>query len=409
MLPSLEEDNGCLRLCDIVQFHSPISGGIRRYVGDKARFFSSQENVRHAVLIPGPENRTWKEGKTTWVQLASPRMPGSDSYRLFLSKGGIHRFLEGFGPHLIEVADPYQSTWMALSWARSKRVPVLLFYHSDYPRAWHRTVKKYVGSRPAGLARKMTGWYLGKLLMACNGILVSTRKYERLWKERTQTPVARVPFGFDDNVFYPRPGQGILRDLLPPERRSSPVLLFAGRLAREKRIGDVLEAYAILRRERPDAHLVIVGDGEDRLRLQRKSQDLANPVTWLPFTQCRETMAAYYSEATALVHAGTHETFGYSVLEAAACGTPAVIFNGSGLEEAAHCHPLARVVPHRNPHAMASEMRVILNMINGEEQRWRIHTELAAVRSLHRSGQRWLETIHQWVGHDAIPVDANRP
>lgn len=394
---SFPADTDCLRLCDIVQFHSPISGGIRRYVEDKARFFAKRDHIRHAILIPGPVDRTWEEGNTTWVQMASPRMPGSRSYRLFLSKSGMHRFLEAFNPQLIEVADPYQSTWLALSWARPRKVPILLFYHSDYPRAWHRTLNKFVGHRSASLAQQLSGWYLRKLFRACDGVLVSTRKYERLWKENTETPVARIPFGFDATVFHPRTDQGILRSQLPHDRRNKPVLLFAGRLAREKRIGELLEAVAHLQMGKTDAELVIVGDGEDRERLHERAREREVSVTWLPFTENRDTMAAYYAEADALVHAGMHETFGYSVLEAAACGTPSVIFNGSGLEEAAACHPLARIVRRRQPDEMAAAIDRLLNMPNPLRLRWEVHEFLLQERSLERAGDEWLSACRHWI------------
>lgn len=384
-------------MCDIVQFHSPISGGIRRYVGDKARLFASRDDIQHAVLIPGPDNRTWQEGNTTWVQMASPRMPGSRSYRLFLSKQGMHQFLEAFRPDLIEVADPYQSAWMALSWARARQVPLILFYHSDYPRAWHRTVEKYAGRPLAGISQALIGWYLRKLFTACDGLLVSTRKYERLWRDCSCIPVTRIPFGFDAAVFRPDTQQGLLRRHLPEQRRDARVLLYAGRLAREKRVGEVLDAFAILRSRDAGVELVIVGDGESRQRLRDHAAERRIPVTWLPFTDNRDTIAAYYSEASGFVHAGSYETFGYTVLEAAACGTPSAVFTGSGLEEAAQCHPRSRLVARRAPLAMASALQELLNQPETEAARWQVHHALRAERSLARAGERIFEHNRFWL------------
>ncbi len=385
------------RICDIVQFHSPISGGIRRYVEDKARFYATGEQVDHAVLIPGPANRTWREGNTTWVQMASPRMPGSKSYRLFLSKSGMHRFLESFRPDLIEVADPYQSAWMALAWARRRNVPVVLCYHSDYPRAWHRTVQRYAGRRLAGMAQALIGRYLRKLFTACDGMLVSTRKYERLWGEGFDIPVTRVPFGFDSEVFRPSPGKGLLRRHLPPGRGDARIALYAGRLAREKRVVDVLDAFAVLRSRDPNLELVIVGDGESHEHLRRHASRNGIPVTWLPFVDDRGVLAACYSEAAVFVHAGSCETFGYTVLEAAACGTPSVVCNGSGLEEAALCHPRSRRVTGREPATIAAAIEAVLIQPESLESRWSVYRELCRERSLTTFGNRILEHNRFWI------------
>jgi alpha-1,6-mannosyltransferase len=53
----------------------------------------------------------------------------------------------------------------------------------------------------------------------------------------------------------------------------------------------------------------------------------------LPFVASTTELATVLASADAFVHAGDQETFGLSVLEAMACGTPAVVRAAEGLGE----------------------------------------------------------------------------
>lgn len=378
-----------LRICDIVQFHSPISGGIRRYIEDKARYLATCPNVVHAVLIPGPDSRTWWEGRTRWIQIASPRMPGSKSYRLLLDRGGLNRFLNDLRPNVIEVADPYQTAWTALRWARRHGASVALYYHCDAFRSCHHALSKRFGSLAASLVHRVVGTYLHQLHNQADALLVATEKYQRLWQSRISTPVWRIPLGFDEGVFYPRVESRSLRDELGVGENEY-LLIFAGRLAREKKLFELLHGFEHLRRHRRDCHLVIVGDGEEQDAL-RSHAGLHNlPVHWIGFKRDRAELAVCYSAADAFVHPGTRETYGLSVLEAAACGTPSVVFMGSGLEEASRSHPASRVISHRHPADLADGIHSTLSKQPSFESRWNIHHRLSTVMSTRATLQKLL-------------------
>ncbi len=369
------------RVCDVVQFHSPISGGIRRYIEDKARSFAGADDLAHAVLIPGPEDATWRSGNTTWVQVASPMMPGSKSYRLLLNRGALRRFLDGFQPQVIEVADPYQTAWMSFGWARRHGAKVVLFYHSDYPRAWHRSINRYAGRIAAAPVQATIGVYLRRLLDRADTVLVSTRKFERLWNRQLHVPVRRVPPGVDVGVFYPRPDAVRLRrelGLQPGEK----LVFYAGRLAPEKRLNELLHAFARFHENHPEAKLVIAGDGEEKERLRLLAEKLCLPVRWLPFLNDRDELARHYSAADVLAHPGANETYGLSVLEAGACGTPSLIFAGSGLEESALLHAGSRIVPRRSAGDFADGLRSFLGPSLSWQQRQLEHRAVATQASL---------------------------
>ena len=103
------------------------------------------------------------------------------------------------------------------------------------------------------------------------------------------------------------------------------VLVYAGRFAPEKHL-DVL-ADAVGRLGAPYV-LLAVGAGP-------APPPASERVVVQPFVASASELATVLASADAFVHAGDQETFGLSVLEAMACGTPAVVRDAEGLGELA--------------------------------------------------------------------------
>lgn len=108
-------------------------------------------------------------------------------------------------------------------------------------------------------------------------------------------------------------------ETLPPDL---PRLCTAARLSPEKDLGLLLAAFRRLQSIQPAA-LVLVGDGPDRAVLERRVADwgLADRVR---FVGHRENVYPYIRQADLYVHTCQFEGFGYTMLEALACGTPVV-------------------------------------------------------------------------------------
>ena len=106
--------------------------------------------------------------------------------------------------------------------------------------------------------------------------------------------------------------------------RGRPLLLSVGRLAREKRLDVVIEG---VRRSRHagEIQLVITGRGPEEARVLRLSASLPRPaeVGFVTDPELRQLLAT----SDLLLHASEVELEGMAVLEAAGCGTPALIAN----------------------------------------------------------------------------------
>jgi alpha-1,6-mannosyltransferase len=50
-----------VKLCDITQFFSPTSGGVKRYLLSKAAYIQTQAGISHVLIVPGPGTiRRWR-------------------------------------------------------------------------------------------------------------------------------------------------------------------------------------------------------------------------------------------------------------------------------------------------------------------------------------------------------------
>ena len=168
-------------------------------------------------------------------------------------------------------------------------------------------------------------------------------------------PVVTIPNGID----LPRhdADAGAVRGPVPDGRA---VILFVGRLHAIKRLDLLLDAFARLHARRPETHLVIAGPDEQGLRagLERRHASLHDAVSWTGAVN-EERRRVLTRAARALVLCSDSESFGMSVIEALAEGTPAVVTDTCGWD-ALTPHEAGVVVP-QSPDAIATALERLVD------------------------------------------------
>lgn len=349
-----------MKLADIVQFYSPISGGVKRYIEGKIEYFSRHPELEHFAIIPSERDGVHRHGSSRIYEVKSWPLPGSHSYRILNHKHKIRAILDREQPDIIEVGDPYRAAWIGLGEARRRGVPIVAFYHSDYPRAFARTVEKYAGRWLAGPTEAVVNRYLLALYNRMDGTVVSTRRFLRTLSELGLNRLHLVPLGTDAEQFRPRDrGDRVRARLgLSPETF---LMLFVGRFGREKNIRSLLGLMDHLGPTDRPVHLHLVGDGE-LLSLVRQTS-LAHPsITYEPYCGTREALAELYSAADLFVHGGVLETFGLVSLEAQACGTRVLAVRGSAVEETLDGEDPLILARDPSSEALAEGVREVLKL-----------------------------------------------
>lgn len=141
---------------------------------------------------------------------------------------------------------------------------------------------------------------------------------------------------------------------------SVPSLLAVGRLGPEKDFSTLIEAFALLRGRRP-ARLTILGDGDERSRLEHlvAKLDLTDDVKLPGFDP---NPYRYMARANMLVLSSVREGLPGVLIQAMSCGTPVVATDcRSGPAEILDGGRYGELVPVRNPHELAAAMERTLD------------------------------------------------
>lgn len=150
-------------------------------------------------------------------------------------------------------------------------------------------------------------------------------------------------------------------ELKPPaEFPNGKVILTVGRWAaseRYKGVDDLIRAFAQLRPAIPDLHLVVVGEGDDLMRLQKLAAE-TNTSDAVHFLQglSREKLAACYGRADVFALPSTGEGFGMVFLEAMAFGKPIVAAAAGGSTDLVEDEINGLLVPAHNPEQLANAL-----------------------------------------------------
>jgi glycosyltransferase involved in cell wall biosynthesis len=131
---------------------------------------------------------------------------------------------------------------------------------------------------------------------------------------------------------------------------SDVLFVFVGRLTRDKGINELLQAFAKVNQQYPNSSLLVVGPDEEMLT---QSVSVHSKIIFVGKTKQPE---AYMAAADVFVLPSYREGFGTVVIEAAACGTPAVVSDIYGLSDAIVNEETGLLVPVRDVNSLAQAM-----------------------------------------------------
>jgi len=327
-----------MKICDLTQFYSPVSGGVKRYLHEKIHYIEKHApRDEHVLIVPGPKANVKANGRSRVYSIRSPLVSRTGQYRALLNLRAVEEILEEERPDLIESADPYQLGWKAVKLGRALRAPVIGFYHSHFPEAYLRNSAKVLGKIATRRVMKLSRAYVRKLYNEHAATLVASERLASVLRDWGVRNVRVLSLGVNLDIFRPDASEKetTRRSLgLNSQKR---LLLYVGRLAKEKNTATLFAAFKILQERRPNEfHLLVIGDGPERTQL-RKLQARTKNISWVRYCGDPRDLARYYRAADLFVHPGVQETFGLATLESQACGTPVVGIRGSCMDNII-CH-----------------------------------------------------------------------
>jgi glycosyltransferase involved in cell wall biosynthesis len=172
-----------------------------------------------------------------------------------------------------------------------------------------------------------------------------------------------------DNPFVTAiPNGTVIPDALARPGRNGDVLqlLSIGRLVLRKGFQDIIAALGIVKKERRDFHLSIVGYGkaEDEIMRVLQEHDVTDHITFLGRVEYKD-LGAHYLGADAYLFYGDREGSSLAMVEAAAYGLPVLASDHPGNQAYIDHGKSGYLVPHGDPKALAD---VVLDLLRHKDR-----------------------------------------
>jgi alpha-1,6-mannosyltransferase len=339
------------------------SGGIRTFYHHLAQAACAAGRHLHLV-VPGAADDEHRLGETVRLSVVrAPRAPLVDRrYRLVLphrfcfpNRGRIWRLLRAHPPDMVEIADKFswcylgglvKGLWRGTGPSHPSR-PLLVgrpmvvgFSHERLDD----NLRAQVGDRAS--AGALASWYMNTVYVPqCDVHLANsqytlaevTRALEGLSRgslaRRAPMDVSRaVSLGVDARAWSPLRRRTHVRSAFATDTSvdDSVLLLYVGRLSKEKHVQVLPEVMARLATRDRRFRLVLVGSGPLEHDLAEHARALGN-MHLVGQCEDRARLAELYASADLLLHPNPREPFGLAPLEAMASGLPVVVPAAGGV------------------------------------------------------------------------------
>ncbi|MEX2498052.1 MAG: glycosyltransferase [Wenzhouxiangellaceae bacterium] len=240
-------------------------------------------------------------------------LPGDSTQQVFVpSPREFSRIMKRLQPQVIVVATPGPYGMLGVRWARKLGVRLIVGFHTDYAGVTDLYGRSLLRVFSRGYFR-----VVDRLMFRyADHVLANSVQMVELAESMSARKVSRI------GTLLPKP---VLETGPVPPRPKFQQVLFAGRLAMEKRLHTVLEAVEKL----PDMQFMIAGDGPLKNDVENAAARLANLDYrgWLSRSELQVQMDA----ADALVLPSEFESFGNVALEAMGRGRIAVVTDTCGI------------------------------------------------------------------------------
>ena len=292
---------------------------------------------------------------------------------------GLSRLAYEVARGRVDVVDVHSSTRgslarkvVALTIARLGRVPVVFHLHAGGAAA-------LLGGGRAGIQARA----LLYALRTADCVVALTPGWEEQIRKAVPVRRARV-VGNVPSLTYPVSRQ-------TPEK----TIVCLGHLYRRKGVHDLLDAFAILRRDDPEVRLVLAGEGPEAVPLAERvaAEPVLRGAVDLPGWIGPAAKASLLARAGCLVIPSHDEGLPLSLLEAMVSRVPVVATRVGGIPEALRDGVDGLLVPPQDVHALAGAIATVLRDRELQDALTASAAERAQTRYSHESFAREMTAI----------------
>jgi glycosyltransferase involved in cell wall biosynthesis len=250
---------------------------------------------------------------------------------------------------IIHVAAPGPLGITAAVAGMARGLPVIGAYHTelgDYAR-------QLSGDALLGdIVETLVRWFYER----CSAVTVPSNATAQALRSRGYQidRMEVIRHGVDSDRFRPDLRDQAMHDAFGGGRT---VIVYAGRVSREKGLDRFASQYRDLRARRDDAHLVVIGDGPYRAEMESQLGETATFTGFLHGEEFARTVAS----GDIFAFPSQTDTLGLVVLEAQASGLPAVVFAKGGPSEGIRPNISGLVAPADDDRAFMAAIETLID------------------------------------------------
>jgi glycosyltransferase involved in cell wall biosynthesis len=345
-----------MRITIVTETYFPQVNGVSRTLGELVRHLTEcGDSVQ--LIHPDYGGAIEEHGEAHVVRAV--RLPFYKELYLPLPPfHGVHRAIAAFRPELVHIATEATLGLSAHRFALKRRLNIVSSFHTNFDQY----SRHYRVGWAKGVIGRYLRWFHNRTLETYVPSQATIRELEGLGFKR----LVLWKRGVDATTFRPdRPGRQEVRRALgwSPD---DVVIAYISRIAPEKNVDYLAAALSIVAARRPDARILMVGDGPSRGALERRLGSCARFVGY----KTGEELADHFASADLFAFASLTETFGNVVLEAMASRLPVVALRAGGVGETVRPGETGLLVePSDPPEKMAD---ALLSLVERPDERRRL-------------------------------------
>lgn len=311
-----------MRIGMMADAYKPHISGITNYIELNKRYL---EQAGHDVFVFTFGNEDYQDDEPHIIR--SPGLPLVDTgyYLSFQHSRRAKKLLQTMD--VVHVHHPFMSGRLALRYCRPLNIPVIFTNHTRYDIY----AQTYLPGIPSEISESLLETYMPDFCAAVDMVISPSPGMAGVLRRfKVTAPITIIPNGVELNRFYKTSGESQRQryglnaeDLL---------LVYTGRLAPEKNLSFLLKAFCGLCEAVPNAHLLLVGDGPEREKLEEQALESScgeriHFVGRVPY----DDLPDYLAMCDMFVTASVSEVHPLSVIEAMAAGLPVMGIQSVGV------------------------------------------------------------------------------
>ena len=262
-----------------------------------------------------------------------------------------------FAADVVHFHSPLTIAMQGITTARLLGIPIVGTFHTFFAE---REYLRVVGLEDWGWLVKAGWWYNNLFYNACD-VVVSPSRWTaaELRAHGVRPRIVVIPNGIEFSRYARLEEEERAASIPLPEEAE--IVLYVGRVSREKSLEVLIEAMSHLVPVRPRAHLVIVGDGPARGELAElvRARGLESRVIFTGFIRNEVLLSSgLFGAAKVFATPSTSENQPMTILEAMVFGLPIVGVDARGVPEMIEGNGF--VCPPGDARAMAARIHQIL-------------------------------------------------